>query len=189
VFGLRRGVGWAMTMRSFDSRYRRRRDARLTESQVLAAHRLYVAKGWSLRTLGAMLWKPLGYASAKSAANSLWAEFISAGLPRRDRIEATVRASTTHGLRPRLGQSAEQRAAYNERRRRNRERQDPCAAQSARAGGPCPHPSMTGSEFCFSHDPDTAELRDAILARARANGFGARPLESVIADVAGVDSL
>ena len=153
-------------MRTFDSRYRRRRDARLTVEQVKAAHTLYVRKGWSLRVMGRVLAGPLGYASAKSCANSLWEQFVAAGLPRRDRIAATVAASTTHGLRSR-SQTAEQRAGYNKLRRQRRDRQLPCIAHNRR-GDPCPHPSMIGSEFCFSHDPDTSELRLAILAAARA---------------------
>lgn len=159
-----------MTRRSFDSRYRRRRDARLTERQVLAAHKLYIAKGWSLRTLAAVLWQPMGYANAKSCANSLWEMFVAAGLPRRDRIEATVRASTTHGLRPRRS-TPEQRDAYNALRRERRDRQPRCI-ETTTQGRPCPHPAMVGSDRCFSHDPDTAELRAAILAAARARKRG-----------------
>ena len=167
-----------MTMRSFDSRYRRRKDARLSERQVIAAHRLYMARGWSLRTLGAMLYGPLGYASANSAANSLREMFVAAGLPRRERVAATVMASQTHGLRPRQP-SSQQRDAYNALRRERRERQERCGAFTTDTR-PCPRPAMVGSDFCFAHNPATKELRDTILATARASRRPVAPLAGAL---------
>jgi hypothetical protein len=158
-----------MTGRTFDSSYKRRRDNRLTVQQVHAAHRLYVELEWSLRTLGRELYQQFGYANAHSCANSLHEQFIAEGLPRRDRIQATIKASTTHGLRPRSGARSDE---YNELRRQRRDRQPGCAGvrvQHPRKGDPCENAAMTGSPYCFSHAPETAELREMILINARAH--------------------
>lgn len=69
---------------------------RLTEAQVKAAHRLHVG-GLSQRELGRLLFDRYGYSTPHACANALSRAFKRGGLPRRNRIEATVLASTTHG--------------------------------------------------------------------------------------------
>ena len=39
-----------------------------------------------------------------------------------------------------------------------------CEAQTE-AGTPCPNPPQSGSRFCYAHDPDKAEERDAARLR------------------------
>jgi hypothetical protein len=91
------------------SRYRYRKDAKLTRAQVIAAHKLHIDGGLSIRELGRRLWQPYGYASARSCANSLSDLFKTLGLPARDRVAATVAASTTHGRGARRDKAAYKR--------------------------------------------------------------------------------
>jgi hypothetical protein len=64
---------------------------------VDAAHRLHVVGGLSIRELGRQLYRRFGYSSDKSCAMALSTAFHRHGLPTRDRIEAAIAASTTHG--------------------------------------------------------------------------------------------
>lgn len=81
---------------------RRRRkwqaNAKLTEQQVRALHRMHVERGMSMRELARQGWERWGYASEKSCLVSVLSLMDSLGLERRDRIDAVVRASTTHGM-------------------------------------------------------------------------------------------
>jgi hypothetical protein len=81
---------------------------RLTPEQVAAAHVLHLG-GMSIRELGRQLYERNGYASAKSCSMALCDAFKRAGLHRRDRIEATVIASTTHGRGSRSDKAAYKR--------------------------------------------------------------------------------
>lgn len=60
------------------------------------AHAAHVA-GWSLRAIARMRYREWGYASEKSAVEGLRGVFRALDLPVRDRITATVEASTVHG--------------------------------------------------------------------------------------------
>jgi len=82
----------------------------LTDEQIRAAHLIYVKRRLSFRALGKLLYAQFGYKSPRSCANSLCDQFKRLGIPARDRIEATVLASTTHGLAPRGARGAEFRA-------------------------------------------------------------------------------
>lgn len=63
---------------------------------VMDAHRAHQA-GWSLRALARMHYQEWGYASPGSALEGLRAAMRALELPVRDRIAATVEASTVHG--------------------------------------------------------------------------------------------
>jgi hypothetical protein len=89
--------------------YKWRTDARLTAAQVRAVHRLHVEAGLSVRELGRQMWQRFGYSSPQSCANSLSDLFKRAGLRARDRVEATVAASTTHGHGARAEKAAYKR--------------------------------------------------------------------------------
>ncbi len=78
-------------------RYKHRADAKLTRAQVRAAYVLYRDRGLSLRAVAGLLWERFGYASQASCANSLHDLFVGEGFLLRDRVAATVAASTTHG--------------------------------------------------------------------------------------------
>lgn len=82
---------------------------KLSPEQVQAAHTLHMAGGLSLRELGRRLWEQLGYSSAHSCAQALSDAFRRDGLPRRDRVEATRAASTTHGRGARADKAAYKR--------------------------------------------------------------------------------
>lgn len=139
---------------------------KLTDGQVRAAHTLYIERRLSLRDLGRLLWERFGYASAASCANSLSEAFIDLGLPRRDRIEATIEKSLRHGLARRGKGGAE----YNQLRRERRDHRPLCAGartQPPGKGEPCSRPAMHGAEYCVAHDPERAAWREANLAAAR----------------------
>ncbi len=51
-----------------------------------------------------------------------------------------------------------------------------CTAQTAE-GQPCPNPAQTGRHYCYAHDPDKAEERDA----ARMRGGQARAEQLTVA--------
>lgn len=72
-------------------------NAKLTEKQLRAIYKLHIDGGHSLRAIAAAGWEKWGYASPKSCLTSISDRLRSIGLKPRDRIEATVRASTTHG--------------------------------------------------------------------------------------------
>ncbi len=141
----------------------------LSDDQVRAAHKLYVDRQLSLRALGALLYERFGYASAKSCSMGLHTAFIGLGLPRRDRIEATVLASLKHGKSRRAERSTPESLAH--RRALRKDRQPQCAGVKASypdKGRPCQRPALAGSKFCIGHDPERAEQREAILRDARA---------------------
>lgn len=99
----------AVKSRGGGSRYRLRTDAKLTRAQIVAAHRLHIEAGLSIRELGRRLYERYGYASPRSCANSLSDLFATVGLSARDRVEATRLASTTHGKGARADKAAYKR--------------------------------------------------------------------------------
>lgn len=142
---------------------------KLTDDQVRAAHVLY-RRGESLRAIARRIYRQAGYASARSCANSLHDHFVRLDLPRRDRIEATIAASTTHGLAPRRGVAPEHRRRLKIARGEVLDR-PLCAGvrtQYPNKGAPCRARAQDGSDFCVSHDPARRHEREANLARARA---------------------
>jgi hypothetical protein len=74
----------------------RGQDFKISLKEARAAHEAHMA-GWSLRALGRMHYREWGYASPGSAASALTYVFRALDLPTRDRITATVEASTVHG--------------------------------------------------------------------------------------------
>jgi len=143
---------------------------RISESAARAIHAKYET-GTSARTLGRELYRVLGYKSAHGCETAIGAAFHRYGLPVRDRIAATVLASTTKGLSPR---------DWHERRRRRleagltlkgQERQAVCEGvklQSPGKGKRCSRPAVYGSRFCYVHDPERRAEVIAITARMRA---------------------
>lgn len=129
---------------------------KLTAAQVRAAHVIYEQRGLSLRQLGALLWERYGYASPQSCANALHDLFRAQGLPRRDRIAATIAANTVHGRGAR-----NDRAAYKRWHRRTHGRwpsdlrtpseRAKCCAENAR-GERCGNFARGGSVRCAVHD-------------------------------------
>lgn len=140
----------------------------LTDDQVRAVHRLY-AQGLSLRQCADRILDRTRYSSRMSCANALGEHFARLGLPRRERIEATVAASTVHGLAPRGGVDPAHRRRLKVARGEVLDR-PPCAGVRAsypRKGAPCSRPAMAGSDFCIAHDPERRAEIVAGLADAR----------------------
>lgn len=130
-------------------------------------------KPLSLRKVAALLLHKTDYASEKSFANQMSDAFRDLGWPVRDRIAATVRASTTHGLligakRP-VARGGRSRAAYKYRRRRQLGLVRPPCSSLKVDGDPCTRPAMHGSDYCIAHDPARREqvLLDLEDARSR----------------------
>lgn len=71
-------------------------DYRISLRAVRQAHSEHLA-GWSLRALARMRWEEWGYASPASALEGLRMAMRALDLPIRDRVAATVDASTVHG--------------------------------------------------------------------------------------------
>lgn len=157
-------------------RYRGRQPAaKMTDQQVRDAHTAYM-DGKSLRALARDLWETYGYASPGSCVNALSAFFIRDGLPTRDRIEATIAASTVHGL---AGRDARARTDLRFRMHRKRLRRERGEARGVRCSAttqhgeclprPCRAWALAGKTVCWAHDPDRAEQRVAIVANMRAH--------------------
>lgn len=147
----------------------------MTDDHLRHAHSLYVRHGLSMRKLGALLYERFGFASAKSCSMALCNGWQRLALPARDRIEATVRASTTHGRLPRVAKSPdatpEQRAARGLQRQITGEvRAVRCAArrtQYPNKGAQCKNAALAGGDYCWAHDPDRARERARQLAAMR----------------------
>ena len=137
----------------------------LTDDQVRALHRVYLG-GLSLRQVAARILPRTRYSSVHSCANSLFDHFVRLDLQRRDRISATVAASTVHGL-ARRG-----KVDPAHRRRLKIARGEVigvmCTATVARTGTPCQRAALAGGRFCVGHEPARAGERALILAAARA---------------------
>lgn len=141
----------------------------LTDAQIRAVHRLY-DQGLSLRACAKRIHPRTRYASVRSCANALHDHFVRLDLPRRDRIAATVAASTVHGLAPRSG------ADPGHRRRmkiaRGEIADQPCAGVKLTypdKGRPCLRPALTGSDYCIGHDPARRAEVLGKLEQARAS--------------------
>lgn len=71
-------------------------DYRIPLRDLLAAAERH-QRGESLRSIARLNWRQWGYASAKSALEGLRAALRTIDAPVRDRIDATILASTMHG--------------------------------------------------------------------------------------------
>jgi hypothetical protein len=162
-------LGRKVDSRGRDATRRRGVPARLSDEQLRAAHRLHIAAGLSVRELGRRGWQAWGYATPKSAATALSKGWRRLGLFARDRIEATVKASTVHGHATRAAK-ARYTPEYAEHRKTLRRQSERCAGvrtQYPRKGERCSRPALIGSEFCWAHDPAREAERVAHLERAR----------------------
>ena len=143
----------------------------ITDLQLRALYQLY-EQGWSLNQIAGQVHARLGYKTANSCAVMLSEHFRAAGYELRDRIAATVLASTKNGLSPRDWKERRARRLAAGLTLKGKERRPRCAAQttgtSHRRRRRCSRPALLGSEFCWSHDPDRAAEREAQVAAMRA---------------------
>ncbi len=140
---------------------------KLTDDQLRALHLIYEREQLSANELAKRVYERVGYASWQTCANSICNGWRRLGLPRRDRIEATVMASTKHGRAPRYGSRAGYKRWLREQRGDLQPRCEGVKTQAPGKGQPCPQPAMKGSRFCVSHDPERQLKNQAHLARAR----------------------
>lgn len=148
----------------------------LTREQIFAVHKLHTDGRLSMREIARRGYRQWGYKSEKSCLNSLCDLLDGYGLERRDRIQATILASTTHGRASRADKAAYKRwhrRAYGfwPSDKRPREAPQPLCGgvrlQYPRKGSPCRRPAMLGSTFCLAHDPSRREEVLERLAAAR----------------------
>lgn len=144
---------------------------RINETAARAIHAKYLT-GVSARTLGRELHQVLGYKTPATCENAIGVAFHRYGLPTRDRVEAARLASTTNGLSPR---------DWRERYRRRKAAgytihleplQPRCAglrSQYPRKGERCRRPALSGSDYCFAHDPERRAEVLAIVEHARSH--------------------
>jgi hypothetical protein len=140
--------------------------ARLTDDQFEVLHKAHI-RGASIRDLGRQVWQAAGYSSPKSAAVAISSGFKRLHLPARDRVEATVQASTTHGHGSRTNKAAYRRW---HRRQTGEVRDERCNAvrtQYPSKGAQCQNMALAGGEYCYAHEPSRAGERAAILRDAR----------------------
>lgn len=139
----------------------------LTDAQVRAVHRLY-EQGLSLRACAKRIYPRTRYASEKACANALHGHFVRLGLPRRERIEATVLASTVHGMARRASRDPEHQRRMRVRRGEIADRK--CSGLKLTypdKGRPCRRPALAGSDYCLGHDPARRSEVAGRLAEAR----------------------
>ena len=144
---------------------------------MVRAQALYEERGYSFRKIAKLLVGQTEYASWKVMSVQLNVQANRRGWKIRNRIEATVAASTRHGLAPRKKTTPAQRA-YQRRQRqaRGETRLVRCKSLTV-AGNPCKRWALADSEFCLGHDP---ERRDQVLANLEAARAASRPAGRVV---------
>jgi hypothetical protein len=111
---------------------------KLTDEQVLAAHRIYMRLGVGTPELGRMLFEKLGYKNAHTCGEQLRHAFETLNLERR--------------ARGRHSPQQLQRKAEQAQRRKSRRRTAPCSA-SCEDGSRCSHRAKPGLDVCHWHQP------------------------------------
>lgn len=138
---------------------------KLDDRHLKALHCFHHDKGVSIRELGRRVWRAAGYASAKTAAQSISDGFKRLGLPAMPQGEATAKANKLRRAPGSPGTS--DRAAYKRWRRKANGGYRPCQGTKLTAPGkgqPCGRYAMTGADFCRFHNP---AHREAVVAKAR----------------------
>lgn len=136
---------------------------RMTDAQVLAAHRVYWDGRLSVRQVSDLLWERYGYASVESCASQLRCAFVALGLPRRSVEEANLIAHRKHGL------AVGGRDGSGYRRYLNLTRYGPCQAIRG-DGSACVRAAKAGTQFCGLHQPEEMARRAAQIAVVNAQG-------------------
>lgn len=121
----------------------------LTEKQLRKAHTAH-RNGASLHSIAKTMHPASRYSSPTTLAQALSTEWHRRGWYVRDRLEATVKASTTHG-RARRGKHRDQEYIRELRRRAGTLHDRPrCAATNVR-GEPCQRRALLESDHCYTH--------------------------------------
>lgn len=141
-----------------------------SEAQLRALHVFHTREGLSINELAKRTFAATGYKTHGSAASAISKQWKSLGLPARDRIAATVAASTRHGMAPKHGPRPGY-GTYKRRVLRSEADQPLCQGvrqNHPRKGEPCGRPATKGSRFCPQHDPELAVRRRIHLERVHA---------------------
>lgn len=147
--------------------------AKLKPAHLLALHKLYVEQGLGTFRLAELVWERLGFASRRSCAQAIYLGFKKLELPMRTQSEGTALKNYKHGrrVRPSGPDRGPEVQAYRRWLKEQRGAYRPiCKAvkqQSPRKGTPCTRPAQQGSQYCWSHDPETLTARSAQAARMR----------------------
>jgi hypothetical protein len=150
---------------------------KISDEQLEALYRLYVERKWSVRKIAEQVWEQFGYKSQRACTNALHSAFRQQGYELRDRIEASIIASTKHGLAakhgPRIGYARYKRERHELYHGKNSKPYRPTCkgvkTTSPNKGKPCTRPAMAGSDYCWGHDPGREQERVANMAAMRAN--------------------
>lgn len=129
----------------------------LTERQLRDAHAAHVA-GESLNSIAKRLVGVTRYRSRDTVLGALSSEWRRRGWYVRDRVEATVKASTIHGRAPRDHRLRDPEYKRELRRKTGLLLDRPlCAALTVR-GEPCQRRALADAPLCYTHQhPDHAE--------------------------------
>jgi hypothetical protein len=133
----------------------------------LRALHLAHQRGASINSLAKQTFDKVGYKKHHGAAVAISREWKRMGLKARDRIEATVKASTKHGRGARDRDEGAYRRWFKETHGLYRPTCKGVRAQPPRKGDPCDAPAQEGPEYCFAHDPARRQEVEQILASAR----------------------
>ena len=140
----------------------------LMQDDVLDEARRIYETGRSLRSIAAELLERTDYASVRSLAAALAQQFRHRGWPVRGRIEQVVITRTKHGHLRR----GKRNPAYIRAQRiaRGEIANRPCQGVRLaypKKGQPCSRPALTGSDYCYQHEPANREKVVAICAQMR----------------------
>lgn len=144
--------------------------SRLKPHHVRLLHRIYLEEKIGVRALGERVYQQLGYSSSRVCGDAIYRGFVALSLPTRTQSEGTALKNLKHGRRRRaLGETGpavqDYRRWLKEQRGAYRPQCQGVKSQPPRKGQRCTRPAMTGSDYCYSHDPSLAAERRVHIER------------------------
>ena len=139
----------------------------MTDDVLEEAHRLHMA-GRSLNSVAKELVEKTGYSSWKAMVMGLSTQFKHRGWYVRPRTEATIKASTKHGMARRGRRNNAYWAML--RRKHGLVRDVQCKGvrlSYPHKGDQCQLMARAGSDYCRFHDPEMRDEVVAVVTRAR----------------------
>jgi hypothetical protein len=110
-------LGRRIDARGRDATRRRGVPSRINDRQARVLHAAHLERRASVRELARNVHEQLGYRSPGSCVEGIRAAWARLGLDARDRVDATVLASTVHGRARRSGKDPDYRRELRERAR------------------------------------------------------------------------
>lgn len=139
----------------------------MSDDVLEQAHRLHMT-GRSLNSIAKELVSETGYSSWQAMVMGLSTQFKHRGWYVRPRIEATVKASTKHGMARRGRRNNAYRAML--RRKHGLVRDVQCSGvrlSYPHKGDRCQLMARAGSDYCRFHDPALRDEVVAVVTKAR----------------------